>query len=126
MTSSGVFDETGPLPTGTALLEASAGTGKTYTITTLVLRLIVEADLDIDQVVVVTFTRAAAAELRGRIRGRIHDAVNLLEQQQAGMTVAFADDDAVVAHLAQHRGLEPALERLRRARERFDEATIDT
>ena len=56
---------------GTHLIEASAGTGKTYTIGTLVLRLVLEAGLTIDRILVVTFTRAATAELRDRIRRRI-------------------------------------------------------
>ena len=50
--------------TGLNLIEASAGTGKTFNITFLFLRLIVEARLDVNQVLVVTFTEAATAELR--------------------------------------------------------------
>lgn len=59
---------------GAHLIEASAGTGKTFTIATLVLRLILEAGLTIDQILVVTFTRAATAELRDRIRRRLAEA----------------------------------------------------
>ena len=55
---------------GTTLIEASAGTGKTYTITTLVLRLLLEKDYKLDQLLVVTFTKAATAELKKRIRER--------------------------------------------------------
>lgn len=53
---------------GMHLIEASAGTGKTYTITGLYLRLVVERGLDVGQILVVTFTKAATAELRERIR----------------------------------------------------------
>ena len=53
---------------GTTFIEASAGTGKTRAITTLVARLIVERGWRLDQILVVTFTRAATAELRDRIR----------------------------------------------------------
>ncbi|MBI4861946.1 MAG: UvrD-helicase domain-containing protein [Candidatus Riflebacteria bacterium] len=49
---------------GTQLVEASAGTGKTYTITTLFLRLLLEAQFDVDEILVVTFTNAATAEQR--------------------------------------------------------------
>ncbi len=56
---------------GTAVIEASAGTGKTYTITSLVLRLLLERKLPIAQILVVTYTRAATAELRQRIRARL-------------------------------------------------------
>ncbi|MEX0706122.1 MAG: UvrD-helicase domain-containing protein, partial [Nitriliruptoraceae bacterium] len=123
-----VFGETDPLPTGTVLLEASAGTGKTHTITTLVLRLIAEEDVRIDELVVVTFTRAAAAELRGRVRARLHQATVLLERLAAGV-VDHAEVqalDPVVGHLAEQFDVEVPLRRLRVARERFDEGTIDT
>ncbi len=53
------------------LIEASAGTGKTHTITSLFVRLLLERDLTIGQILVVTFTTAATAELRERIRSRL-------------------------------------------------------
>ena len=53
---------------GTTFIEASAGTGKTHALTTLVARLVIEEDWPIDRILVVTFTRAATAELRDRIR----------------------------------------------------------
>ncbi|MCL1980795.1 MAG: UvrD-helicase domain-containing protein, partial [Proteobacteria bacterium] len=60
---------------GWRLLEASAGTGKTYTLTLLFLRLLLERELAIDQILVVTFTRAATGELRDRIRQRLRQAL---------------------------------------------------
>jgi exodeoxyribonuclease V beta subunit len=63
---------------GTSLIEASAGTGKTYTIAMLVLRLVVEQDAPIDKVLVVTFTKAATEELKDRIRSRLADAKRAL------------------------------------------------
>ena len=62
------------LLTGINLIEASAGTGKTYAIAMLVLRFVVEQNLDIKQVLVVTFTKAAIEELKDRIRSRLVDA----------------------------------------------------
>ncbi|NOR68864.1 MAG: exodeoxyribonuclease V subunit beta [Methylomarinum sp.] len=59
------------LLTGINLIEASAGTGKTYTIAMLVLRFVVEQDLGIKQILVVTFTKAATEELKDRIRKRL-------------------------------------------------------
>ena len=53
---------------GTTFIEASAGTGKTHALTTLVARLVLEEARPIDHILVVTFTRAATAELRDRIR----------------------------------------------------------
>lgn len=71
--------DTFPL-TGRHLIEASAGTGKTYTITNLYLRLLLgrdpalEGPRTVDQILVLTFTIAATEELRARIRGRINEA----------------------------------------------------
>ena len=56
------------------LIEASAGTGKTYTIERLVLRLLAEKKVPLENILVVTFTEAAAMELRSRIRGLIEQA----------------------------------------------------
>ncbi|MBW2456676.1 MAG: exodeoxyribonuclease V subunit beta [Deltaproteobacteria bacterium] len=58
---------------GKALIEASAGTGKTYTIGTLYLKLLMEERLKVREILVVTFTRAATAELRDRLRARIRE-----------------------------------------------------
>jgi exodeoxyribonuclease V beta subunit len=66
------------LSKGISLIEASAGTGKTYTIAMLVLRLVVEQDVPIDKVLVVTFTKAATEELKDRIRSRLADAKRAL------------------------------------------------
>ena len=56
---------------GRSRVEASAGTGKTWTISVLYLRLLLERALTPRQIVVTTFTDAAADELRERLRGRI-------------------------------------------------------
>jgi exodeoxyribonuclease V beta subunit len=53
---------------GSKLIEASAGTGKTYSVAILVLRLVLERDIPVDKILMVTFTKAAAAELESRIR----------------------------------------------------------
>jgi exodeoxyribonuclease V beta subunit len=58
---------------GLRLIEASAGTGKTHTITALFLRLILEKELTLDQILVVTYTEAATEELRDRIRNKLRD-----------------------------------------------------
>lgn len=56
---------------GFNLIEASAGSGKTFSITGIFLRLILECQLDVSQILVVTFTEAATAELKERIRSRL-------------------------------------------------------
>lgn len=73
------FDLCGPLPgPGITLLEASAGTGKTYTIAGLVARYIAEG-LPIDELLVITFTKAATGELRDRVRQRLVASLRCLE-----------------------------------------------
>ncbi len=62
-----------PLTPGINLIEASAGTGKTFTIAMLVARFVVENDIPIDKLLVVTFTKAATEELKDRIRKRLVD-----------------------------------------------------
>ncbi len=65
------FDPAEPLPDGRLVIEASAGTGKTFTIAAIVTRLVAAAGIPLDQILVVTFTRAATAELKDRIRQRM-------------------------------------------------------
>lgn len=60
---------------GKNLIQASAGTGKTWTLSLLYIRLIIEQQLTVDQLLVVTYTRAATEELRERIRARLKQAV---------------------------------------------------
>lgn len=72
------FDvKTAPLSTPT-LLEASAGTGKTFSIKHLVLRIVAELDIPIEEVLVVSFTRAATAELKQRIQQHLTEMHGLL------------------------------------------------
>jgi exodeoxyribonuclease V beta subunit len=105
------------------LIEASAGTGKTYGITALVVRL-VAAGVPIERLLVVTFTRAATAELRDRVRRRLADAVRALDRHAAGA----AEDDAFLRAFAADPGGDRAevRRRLREAEARFDQAVIAT
>ncbi|MCW5206566.1 exodeoxyribonuclease V subunit beta [Desulfobulbus sp. F5] len=102
---------------GQILIEASAGTGKTYTIALLFLRLLLEQGLSVDEILVVTFTEAAAEELRGRIRQRIRDALDVLEGQ--------GPDDPLLHELLQEVD-RPAAILLSDALTRMDEAAIYT
>ncbi|THF64693.1 exodeoxyribonuclease V subunit beta [Pseudothauera nasutitermitis] len=109
---------------GIRLIEASAGTGKTWSICGLYLRLLLELELSVDQVLVVTFTKAATAELSARIRARIVDTLRVLGGGDPGA-------DPFVPRLidtVQAAGLSPArmAERLREALQGFDEAAIFT
>lgn len=66
---------------GTSLIEASAGTGKTFNIAALFARLILLEQLPVDAILVVTFTKAATAELKTRLRTRLNQALALLQNQ---------------------------------------------
>lgn len=122
---------------GERLIEASAGTGKTYTIAGLYLRLLLghgplieegedagqpsahERPLSVTEILVVTFTEAATAELRGRIRGRIHEARLAFMRGQS--------NDALLAQLlAEVEDHELAARRLLAAERQMDEAAVFT
>src|SRR3954451_19263537 len=117
------FDLAGPLPTGTTLLEASAGTGKTFTVAALVARYVAEEGVPLDQLLVITFGRAASQELRERVREQ------LVAAERALADPAAADRaHPVVARLLDAPAAEVA-ERHRRLRDAlasFDSATIAT
>lgn len=108
---------------GVRLIEANAGTGKTYTITTLYLRLLLERRLETGRILVVTYTNAATAELRSRVRARIADLLAALR----GTATA---SDATIAALAQRRrsagSVTADCQRLEGALYGFDEAAIFT
>ncbi|WP_374358193.1 UvrD-helicase domain-containing protein, partial [Chitinimonas sp.] len=116
---------------GLQLIEASAGTGKTWTIAALYLRLVLQGGADgkglsPEQILVVTFTRAATAELRGRIRARLAELASALEQQLEGHGPA-ADPlcAALIAQLPPEQ-LSDALRRVTAAVSGFDAAAIFT
>ena len=119
MSSHGLFDICGTLPRGRVAIEASAGTGKTYTLAGLVLRYVAEEDVRVDRLLIVTFTRAASAELRDRVRSRLIEAVDALRAGDA------PEDDELLAFVAQ-TDPEGRLGRLERAVVDFDSATITT
>ncbi len=112
---------------GINLIEASAGTGKTWSLCGLYLRLLLERELEVQRILVVTFTNAATAELRERIRGRIVETLDALR----GATAA-ANGDPFVATLlrelveCQGRDRDDLARRLDLALETFDEAAIFT
>jgi exodeoxyribonuclease V beta subunit len=121
------FDIRGPLPTGTVLLEASAGTGKTWTIGALVTRYVAEGVATLEQMLVVTFGRAASQELRERVRAQLVEAERVLSDEPAVVVGAAPDSDLVTLL----REWDPEQRRIghRRVSEAlagFDAATIAT
>lgn len=114
-----------------SLIEASAGTGKTYTIAELYNRLILghgHAPLNCDQVLVVTFTKAATEELRGRLRARINATLYGLLQLQQGVPAEQGELKQLSDYLAElpaaHQ--EPLITRLQYNLALMDEASIFT
>jgi len=114
------FDLAGPLPTGTTLLEASAGTGKTFTVAALVTRYVAEQGVPLDQLLVITFGRAASQELRERVRDQLVQA----ERALSDPATADRSHPVIATLLEQDVGLRH--ERLRDALASFDAATIAT
>lgn len=104
--------------TGRSLIEASAGTGKTWTLTALYARLLLERELSVGQILVVTYTTAATAELRERIRARLAELLSLYEGGESG--------DAFLVELHRRHPGEAARRRLLLAVHGFDEAAIFT
>ncbi|MFQ2589039.1 exodeoxyribonuclease V subunit beta [Aeromonas caviae] len=126
---------------GERLIEASAGTGKTYTIAGLYLRLLLghgpvieqageeggdagqpcahERPLSVTEILVVTFTEAATAELRGRIRARIHEA-------RLAFMRGHSTDILLAQLLAEVEDHDLAARRLLAAERQMDEAAVFT
>jgi len=104
---------------GVNLIEASAGTGKTYAIAGLFLRLLLEQKISVREILVMTFTVPATEELKTRIRRFIRQA----EQALAGV----APEEPFIAELCAHQEDKArARRRLRAALQGFDEAPIFT
>ncbi len=91
------FDVTGPLPAGVTLLEASAGTGKTFTITALAARYIADG-VPPERILMMTYTRLATGELRDRVRRRLVQVRAELGRVRESKDIAT--DDPVVRLLA--------------------------
>lgn len=119
------FDVCGPLPEGVTVLEASAGTGKTFTIAALAARYVAEG-IPLAQLLLVTFTRMATGELRERVRDRLVSAEQGLAHALAGFDPPA--DDEVLNLLASGAPEDVGLRRRRLAAALadFDAATIAT
>jgi exodeoxyribonuclease V beta subunit len=106
---------------GRSLVDASAGTGKTYAIATLFLRLLLETERHPNQLLVVTFTEAATAELKERIRARLREGLAALA------TPELPGHDPVVTTILTRAGNPGRVKRrLEQALYEFDDVEIST
>src|SRR5438477_10441113 len=103
-----------PLENGFTVIEASAGTGKTTTIAAIVLRLLAEKGVPIERILVTTYTELATAELRGRIRDMIADAL-------AQKRLPYVEE--IVGKIGDQKEME---RKLKIALQGFDDASIFT
>lgn len=108
---------------GAYLIEANAGTGKTFTITTLYVRLLLERELQVGQILVVTYTNAATAELRRKLRARVGEAL-------AALRAGGDPTESTLAELVRRRRAAGRVaedcQRLQAALYAFDDAAIFT
>lgn len=105
--------------TGSHLIDASAGTGKTYTISALFVRLLLEKKLTVNNILVVTYTKAATEDLRTRIREMIRDVLSALEEGSS--SESFISDLLTIIGES-----DDGKQRLREALRNFDEAAVFT
>ncbi|MGJ3509208.1 UvrD-helicase domain-containing protein [Enemella sp. A6] len=116
------FDLAGELPApGTrVLLEASAGTGKTFAIVTLAVRYLAAGLVELPQLLLITFTEAATGDLRSRLRERLADTAEALTTDRP------AGDDPILKAIDRDGDRGAALHRIRAALSEYDRATIRT
>jgi exodeoxyribonuclease V beta subunit len=119
------FDLLGPLPepNSTTVLEASAGTGKTFALAALVTRYVAEGVATLDEMLLITFSRAATRELRERVRAQLVEAAEAFDPATTPV-----GDNELIAHLLDGTPdeLNRRGRRLRHALADFDAATIAT
>ncbi len=121
------FDICGELPSGTTVLEASAGTGKTYAIAALTARVIAEGTAELSQLLLVTFGRMATNELRLRVRERLVAVEACLDDAVAGRAPSGRIGELETMVSAAHpEELARRRTRVSKALAEFDAATIAT
>jgi exodeoxyribonuclease V beta subunit len=111
---------------GRVLIEASAGTGKTWNIGLIYLRLLLERDLPVERILVTTFTDAAAQELRERLRRRLVEAERLLESAALDATSTHPLESYLAALCPDEDSRRRSLRKIQLARADLDRAPVST
>ncbi len=110
-------------PSRRVLVEASAGTGKTYTIVGIFIRLLFNWNLEAEDILAVTFSRKATGELRQRILERLRECLTVAE---TGVESRHRDDDFLVRFHEQLKDRKHATDKLKRAIRNFDDIQVFT
>jgi len=128
MSDSPQFDPLVQELSGATSIEASAGTGKTFSITLLWLRLLIERGLRVDQILVSTFTQAATAELRERLLASLRRALSAAQAISEGREIGNHPEASIISQwLTSHPGQQTLLtDRLTQSLSAFDLAPIQT
>ncbi len=111
---------------GRHLIEASAGTGKTFNITRLYLRLLLEKKLTVKEILVMTFTKAATEEIKGRIAKTLREALLVWQQAKDNGNEIDSGCDPVYQHLFNSCDTDESLALLKAAQLELDEASVFT
>ena len=118
--------------TGLHWIEASAGTGKTYTLSSLMVRILLEKYLPKD-IIATTFTRKASAELKSRIRIRLQESLRYFEAcrdltEQEVLAKAAKESDPLFSKLLRTFAtkIAHACERLKLVIDQLDDLFVGT
>jgi exodeoxyribonuclease V beta subunit len=111
---------------GRHLIEASAGTGKTFNITRLYLRFLLEKKLTVKDILVMTFTKAATEEIKGRVANTLREATKIWQTAKDNKGMLAEDCDPVYQHLFNNNDIDDSLARLKAAQLELDDASVFT
>ncbi|MCU7555825.1 exodeoxyribonuclease V subunit beta [Alteromonas sp. ASW11-19] len=111
---------------GRHLIEASAGTGKTYNITRLYVRLLLEKALPVQQILVMTFTNAATEEIRGRLADTLREVMSFWQEAMESPETTLPGADPVYRHLFKQCDPQQGLAMLQAALLEMDDAAVFT
>lgn len=110
------------------LIEASAGTGKTFSIENIILRLLIEGDdaVELNQILAVTFTRAAVADMKQRVRDNLKNALDICKKHLQGNDINEAPDFLKCLLTKNEQSAQKAKRNLEQALAAYDQVNIYT